>query len=456
MGKNNECKITYYVNGMHCAACETLIEKTINERDGVSKVNASLAKQKVEIVADTKDALPDIEKLNKDFKELGYTFSRNKEEEKKLTPTDIYKIVLFVGLIIGGFIFVEKTGILMSAGVSSTSSLVSFFAFGLAAGVSSCAALVGGLLLGLSDQWNRIYGGNTKKNFIPFFLFNAGRLVSFALLGALLGIAGSYLKLSLSATAILTIVVSVVMLILGLQMVGVKWAKNIKLTTPKFIAKNITDETKFKGKYMPFVVGLLTFFVPCGFTLIAQTNALNTGNPIISGSMMLAFALGTLPMLALISFTSVKLLTNPSFSKIFNTTAGLLILFFSLYTLNSQLNVLGLPSASDLNTKVFASKKAGPAQEQFVGDVQYLQMEATTFEYFPKEVWLKSGIPVKWEFFNNGAQGCAQAVAARGLYPGTFILRPGLNETEFTPQHKGTYKITCTMGMVDPVTVHVY
>ncbi|RJR28342.1 hypothetical protein C4561_00055 [candidate division WWE3 bacterium] len=456
MSQNNECKITYYVNGMHCAACETLIEKTINEQDGVSKVNASLSKQKVEIVADNKAALPDIERLNKEFKDLGYSFSRNKEEEKKLTSTDIYKIVLFVGLIVGGFVFVEKTGILMSAGVNSSSSLVSFFAFGLAAGVSSCAALVGGLLLALSDQWNKIYGGNTKKNFIPFFLFNAGRLFSFAVLGALLGVAGSYLKLSLSATAFLTIIVSGIMIILGLQMVGVRWAKNIKLTTPKFIAKNITDETKFKGKYMPFVVGLLTFFVPCGFTLIAQTNALNTGNPITSGSMMLAFAMGTLPMLAIISFTSVKLLSNPGFSRIFNTTAGMIILFFSLYTLNSQLNVLGFPSLNDLSTKVFASKKEVPAQEQFVGDSQYLQMEATAFEYFPKEVWLKAGIPVKWEFYNNGAQGCAQAVAARGLYSGTFILRPGLNETEFTPQNKGTYKITCTMGMVDPVTVHVY
>ncbi|OGC76128.1 hypothetical protein A2619_02100 [candidate division WWE3 bacterium RIFOXYD1_FULL_39_9] len=454
---NTDCKITYYVNGMHCAACETLIEKTINEQAGVKKVNASLANNKVEIVAENKARLPEVEKLNKEFAELGYSFHKEKAQEKKLSPEDIYKIGISVVVLLGAFIFIEKTGLLSKVSVNSSSSFVSFFFFGLAAGVSSCAALVGGLLLALSNQWNKAYGGNTKKNFIPFVLFNSGRLLSFALLGALLGIVGSYLKLSLSSTAFLTLAIAIVMIILGLQMLDVSWARKIKLTTPKFIAKRITDENKFKGKYMPFVVGVLTFFLPCGFTLIAQTSALNAGNMVSSGAMMLAFALGTLPMLALISFTSVKMLADPKFSKIFNTVAGIVIIFFSIYSVNSQLNVLGLPSLSDI--KVPAQSNEGKAlaiSDTYVGDVQYLQMEATEFEYFPKVVRLKAGVPVKWEFYNNGAQGCAQAVAARGLYQGVFVLKPGLNETEFTPRNKGTYKITCTMGMVPPVTVYVY
>ena len=96
-------------------------------------------------------------------------------------------------------------------------------------------------------------------------------------------------------------------------------------------------------------------------------------------------------------------------------------------------------SQNDLNNKEF----------------QVMQMEASEFEYYPKEIILKVGIPVKWEFYNRGAVGCANAVSARGLYSGIISLKRGMNVFEFTPKNTGTYKITCSMGMVEPVTVRV-
>ena len=85
MKKNKNAK-TIYVEGMHCASCELLIEKTLEEYPGVKQVDASLEKGQVKIVSDKSDSV-DIEKLNKEFKEAGYKFSN------KQFPKESYKLI---------------------------------------------------------------------------------------------------------------------------------------------------------------------------------------------------------------------------------------------------------------------------------------------------------------------------------------------------------------------------
>src|SRR3989338_2317473 len=81
---------------------------------------------------------------------------------------------------------------------------------------------------------------------------------------------------------------------------------------------------------------------------MAQSVALATGNFFTSMAMMLAFALGTLPVLAIISFSSIKFQKNSFYSGTFNLVAGVFILIFGIYNINSQLNVLGVSSLNDL------------------------------------------------------------------------------------------------------------
>ena len=452
--------ITYYVQGMHCAACESLIEKAIKEKDGVSDVKASLKNKKVDVFLKDNSNPPDINEINNDLKDLGYTFAKEKPEIKPINKKQKSKSLVIAAFVILVFILIERSGSLRSFYVSGDSGLFSYFLFGLGAGISSCAALVGGLLLSLSRQWSEVYGGNRTKLHIPFIMFNIGRIISFALLGGLLGIIGGLLKFSIESTAVLTIAISLIMLILGLQMAGVHLANKVVFRTPKFLVNNIVNRSDIKGKYVPLFIGAATFFIPCGFTLIAQTNALNSGDFTKSSAMLTSFALGTLPALAVISFTSIKLHSNPILSVKFNYIVGILVIFFALYTFNSQLNVLGLPSINDAK-KVFVTnlsadiKKSDNTEISNIKEFQVMQMEASNFEYFPKEIILKAGIPVKWEFYNHGAVGCANAVSARGLYPKIISLKRGMNTFEFTPVNRGTYKITCSMGMVEPVTVKV-
>jgi sulfite exporter TauE/SafE len=129
---------------------------------------------------------------------------------------------------------------------------------------------------------------------------------------------------------------------LGLQMLGVRAFRRFQLGLPKFITRSIADEKKFHGKYMPFVMGALTFFLPCGFTITAQTIALLSGNIWQGAGIMGFFALGTVPILLLIGLSSVKFFSKPHLALTFSKVAGFLVLFFALWNIYNQMNVLGL------------------------------------------------------------------------------------------------------------------
>ena len=343
---------TYFVRGMHCAACEVLIEKRLLGIPGVKAVDASTADGKAMI--EFEGEKPTINVLNDMFKKDNYTFFENPQvlQEEKPTngglsnPTIIGFAVAMV--IVVAFLLLDKVGISGLFNISSTSSLISFFGFGILAGLSSCAALVGGMVLSLSKQWNEMYSSkdSSATKLQPHLLFNAGRILSYGLLGGVLGLIGSRLTFSFTVTAWLVIIVSLLMVVLGCQMLGIAALRKFQIGLPKFITRKIADEKKFEGRYMPFVMGAGTFFLPCGLTITAQTVALLSGNPIQGALIMGFFALGTAPMLLLIGFSSVTFFSRPHMSLVFSRVAGFLVVFFALYNIWNQMNVLGLVGIS--------------------------------------------------------------------------------------------------------------
>lgn len=427
-------KQIYYVGGMHCKACENIIEKDILGLNGVKNVRADLGNYtvKIEVADPTKQLTPTT--LNNLFKDLGYTFSYEKPSYRLRARDKILLFSAFIFFLIVFFI-IEKSAVFSKFSINQSSNVAAYAAMGLVAGFSSCAALVGGLLLSLTKTWNEEY---KKYRFFPFAMFNTGRLLSFAVLGATLGFLGEKIQVSQMLGTLLTITISIIMIILGLQYLGFSWARKLHFS----LFKINTQHKLYTHKWGPFALGALTFFIPCGFTLTAQANVLLMNNPLQAGLAMLAFSIGTLPSLLLISLGGVKLYSNQKFSKYFGYFVGMVILFIGIFTLKNQLNLTGL-----FNPK--------PPKQSTSRDYQLFQMEASEFEYLPREATLKVNVPVKWQIYNSGSYGCAQAVYAPGLYSRIVMLKPGLNEYEFTPTKKGVYKISCSMGMVSPILVTV-
>lgn len=467
--KNNAKQTTLYVEGMHCASCEILIEKKMLSFDHIHAADVSMKDGSVTIVHDKETGL-EFSKLQEAVREFDYTLSRKKIHRKteplfSMRAGNVRvntekaqkwgKVLLIVFFMFIAFYLFEKAQLGKYVNVEAGSSLTAFFALGVVAGLSSCAALIGGLLLSMTKQWNELYidkGAKGKKK--PHIMFHFGRLASFFILGGTLGILGETISLDNPIIfSTLTILVSIIMAILGLQMLGVSWAERIRITAPKFLSRYAHDEKSMKGEYMPLAIGALTFFLPCGFTLIVQSIALTSGSFFTGGLIMLMFALGTLPTLISISFSGVVFNKKPHLTAQFNLVAGLLIIFFVVYNINGQLNVLGLPSLSDVMQN--ASKSNNTEIATIEGDVQILPITAQGFEYIPTgTTTLQAGIPTKLVVDNKGIQGCGVFIAAQGLFKGYVSLKKGENVIEFTPK-KGTYKLTCSMGMVPPVIIKV-
>jgi sulfite exporter TauE/SafE/copper chaperone CopZ len=340
---------TYYIKGMHCAACEILIEKKLLEIPGMKSVDASTAKGEAVIEYDGEK--PAIGKLNDIFRKDNYTFSEdrqpiaeNTQQQNEILANSILFGFAIAMVIVAVFLLLDRLGISGLLSISSKSSVITFFGFGIIAGLSSCAALVGGIVLSMSKQWLQMYNKeqSTAKKLEPHLMFNVGRILSYGILGGVLGLIGSRLQISIGFTTTLVIVISFLMIGLGLQMLGVKWFQKFQFSMPRFITRSIANENNFKGKYMPFIMGAATFFLPCGFTITAQTIALLSGNALQGALIMGFFALGTAPILLLIGFSSVTFSKKPHLALTFSKVAGFLVLFFALYNIYNQILVLGL------------------------------------------------------------------------------------------------------------------
>lgn len=435
---------TYSVSGTHCHACEVLIEKEIKSLPGIKSVEVSVPKEQVTIIHSA-GHLPSLEKLNQIFKESGYRFFPHGNHHSSPPTADIFTSLLIVMGIIGLYFLLSSLGIFSSVNVNTSSVLPVFFMFGLLAGFSTCAALVGGIVLSLSRQWQSLYSttNSTFERLQPTLIFNLGRVVSFTLLGAILGYFGSFFRLSITTGSIITILVSLVMFVLGLQMLNVRWALNLIPTLPKSLTNNFADEKQFTGRFMPFVMGGLTFFLPCGFTLTAQTLALGSSDPIRGALIMLMFALGTFIPLLLIGFSSAVSAQKPATSATFSQVAGILVLIFAVYNIYSQSQVLGfsLPFTS-----------SGPTNNaQVVGGVQVIKMDASASGYSPSNFTIKAGQKVRWEITDKGTSGCTNGVISKSLIGNDVInLVPGTTSVKefIAPTTPGTYRFSCWMGMV--------
>ncbi|MDX9893457.1 MAG: sulfite exporter TauE/SafE family protein [Patescibacteria group bacterium] len=474
MDKNYKEK-TLYISGMHCPSCEILIEKKLLKKEGVEAVEASLNNSSVQIVS-TNNTEINLDELNREFAELGYCFSTKPLAKKNhhlffKNPDGKWKInhqqakKLFKSFLIAGgfliiFIIIEKAQVGKFVSIKPGATLSAFFLLGLTAGVSSCAALVGGVLLSLTKHWHEqnIDAETNLGRAKPHLMFHFGRVSSFFILGGILGSIGEVITFNNTTVyALLVIAISVVMLLSALQMLNVSWAKKFYFRMPKFITRAAAKDQTNKTGFGPLFEGALTFFLPCGFTLIAQGAALASGNFLFGALIMLYFAFGTMPMLIGISLSGLKFTSKPHLTAKFSTVAGILVLFFALYNINGQFNVLGLPSLND--TPLFngpPTTKTLDLAKNNQTDEQIISLIAKDFNYIPNgPTEIKAGVPTKLIVDNQGILGCGSFLASRGLINGFVSLAKGQNIIDLGTPKPGTYKITCSMGMVHPVTINI-
>ncbi len=330
---------TFHVHGMHCNACVLMTESELGDLPHITRVTSSLKNHSVEVTGDFGDKTEAqiAEELTIPLRPHGYTVSVEKKQH--IAKWEEFKLAVPIALGFALiFVVLQKLGIvnLISAGNVTYGTA---FVIGIIASLSTCMAVVGGLVLSMSATFAK--EGDSVR---PQLMFHVGRVVAFFVLGGVIGAIGSAFTLNTSATFALSVLIGIVMLILGINLLDTfEWAKKLQPTIPKLIAKHAHEVSKFNHTLTPLLVGVATFFLPCGFTQSMQLYTLSTGSFLTGGLTMLAFALGTLPVLALISFSSLSI-QKSSHAGIFFKTAGLIVIMFALFNLINSLAVIGVIS----------------------------------------------------------------------------------------------------------------
>lgn len=328
---------TFHVHGMHCNACVLMIESELKDVPYVTYVQASLNKHSVEVLGHFGDMTKSeiAETLTKFVIKHGYTLSIEKQSVDKKWSDFRIAIPVAIGFAVL-FVALQKMGIVNLINASKI-NYGTAFVIGVIASLSTCMAVVGGLVLSMSATFAK--EGDKVR---PQILFHIGRIVSFFILGGVVGAIGSAFTLNTPTTFILDVIIGIVMLIMGINLLDVfHFAKRFHPTMPKFISKHALGISKFNHSLTPLLIGIATFFLPCGFTQSMQIFTLTTGSFISGGLTMLAFALGTLPVLALLSFSSFSI-QNSSKKGIFFKSAGLIVIMFALFNLINSLVIIGL------------------------------------------------------------------------------------------------------------------
>jgi sulfite exporter TauE/SafE len=336
-------------------------------------------------------------------------------------------------------------------GIGKNMSYGFIFMIGVAAAFSSCLAVAGGLLLAIAAKYNDANPGSTGfKKLKPTLYFNGGRVIGYTLFGGVIGEIGSVFTLSSWATGIVSIAASLVMIVLGFQLLNLfPWMKRFQPRMPKLLGHFVHDFSGGAGTRNggPAVAGAATFFLPCGFTQALQLYVLSTGSPVAGALTMLAFSLGTLP--GLLSLSMISSFARGSFQTYFVRFSAVVVVMLGFWNIQNGLALTGI----DVSASAFLEGNE-PVQDaaaskpvEIVDGKQIVDMRVTGLTYSPSKFTIQAGIPVEWRIDGREARGCAQVLVARKIGVTKFLPRDSITTINFTPKETGSIPFRCTMGM---------
>lgn len=219
---------------------------------------------------------------------------------------------------------------------------------------------------------------------------------------------------------------------------------------PKRLTKNWDRLKESEHHLAPFLLGGLSFFLPCGFTQSMQIFALTSGSFLVGGLSLFLFALGTVPTLLVLGVTASW--TRTKKLVVLQKVAGFLVIIFAVYTFNSGLALSGVKATAvgtdnSGSASAPAAKPADNAGAQESQNQQVVEMHVTYQGFQPAVLTVKKGVPVKWVVKGDQITGCTSRI----IMPSFSIsqnLQSGDNIIRFTPTQTGEIPFSCGMGMV--------
>ena len=437
---------TILIDGMTCVNCESTIENALCKTNGIVNVKVSYSTSKATFTYDAN--VLDLAAIVQVIESHDYQVRR-----KAPSPESNINQVLGIGIILVAlFMIVNQLGgfNIFNAFPQAEAGMGYgvLFVIGLLTSIH-CVAMCGGINISqcVPNQSMSASGDRKLANLRPSILYNAGRVISYTIVGGLVGALGSVVSFSGKAKGIVAILAGVFMVIMGLNMLNIfPWLRRFNPRMPKIFARKI-NEQKAGPKNSPLYIGLLNGLMPCGPLQAMQLYALSTGSPLKGAFSMFLFSLGTVPLM--FGLGALSSLLSKRFTQKMMQVSAMLVIILGVVMFQNGIGVSGLVLPSpfmnrSVSTENRSTKSTVPLVE---GGVQIVTTKLTSGQYQP--ITVMAGIPVRWTI--QAAQGTINGCNNRLQIPEYKIekkLVVGDNMIEFTPTKTGTIPYSCWMGMI--------
>jgi sulfite exporter TauE/SafE len=329
-------------------------------------------------------------------------------------------------------------------------SLWIIFLTGLTTGGLTCLAVQGGLLAGVIANREEGVSDKNHVSLSPVISFVIAKLISYTILGFVLGLFGSLFQLSLQWRIFFQLLAGLYMLATAANLLSLHPIfRYVVLQPPKHIYKYLRDVSKTKDIFASGLIGFSTILIPCGTTLAMEVLAMSSGNAFAGASIMAVFVLGTIPLFVILGFSALKL--GEIYREKFYKITAILVFILGTWSINGVLNLIGSPVTFEtIGNEIVSTltvKSVNDSQGIIGGEVQEISINVTGGGYLPSVVTVSRGKKVKMSLVTHDNYSCTSSFVFPKFQISKELPPTGTTVIEFTPTEAGTFRWTCGMGM---------
>ena len=306
---------------MICRACTDAVEAALMSVRGVVSAKASYFKGSARVIYD-----PDIcgvSALSHSIENAGYETGEKGKTECLVDIMCAALTALLVWLLMN-----LKLNAVPEAYEGAPLGYI--FIIGLLTG-THCIAMCGGIMLGQT--------GAAASPIRAAAGYNAGRLVSYTAVGAAFGALGMVISYTMQIKSIAFTMIGLLVAVIGINMWGLlPGLRSLMPQQSSFCS--VTAGARRRVAARPLIVGLLTGVMPCGSMYAMWLFAMSAGGAGRGALIMLAFALGTVPLMLL--FGSLGSLIPRKYMKYMIKLSAVLVTAFGIKMLLGGLKMSGL------------------------------------------------------------------------------------------------------------------
>lgn len=444
--------VTLRIKGMTCVNCENKIERKLKNTMGIANAIVSYGKETALVTYDP--GRISVLEIAAVIKELGYESGiSTKQSSAPVLEDKGFKGVQIVGVFV---ILIALYLIISRFGGFSVFNYFPQAAEGMGYGMlfviglltsTHCIAMCGGINLSQCVPYQSQQPEKRRlSGLTPSIMYNSGRVLSYTVIGGLVGMLGSVVSFSAAGKGLVAVIAGVFMVIMGLNMLNIfPWLRRFNPRMPKIFAAKINEQKKSSR---PFYVGLLNGLMPCGPLQAMQLYALSTGDPFKGALSMFLFSLGTVPLMFGLGALSTML--TKKYTARMMTVSAALVVMLGVFMFSNGVALAGysMPFSTGFGSQSPSSSSSlQGARAEVIDGVQVVTTSLESGRYEP--IVVQAGIPVQWNIQAEAGDinGCNNRIIIPE-YKLEKPLQPGDNIIEFTPDKTGIVAYSCWMGMI--------